>query len=64
MEEKQYPQIDDFDWDRLPILGPGTEEEAIARIDKFEEKLAKGEVNWTSAQDFDKELYAEFPWLR
>ena len=56
--------IDDLDWDRLPILGPKTEEEAIVRIDRFEERLAKGEVHWTSAEDFDKELYAEFPWLR
>ncbi len=66
MEEKRYPhiEIDDLDWNRLPILGPKTEEEAIARIDRFEERLAKGEVHWTSTQDFDKELYAEFPWLR
>ena len=56
--------IDDLDWDRLPILGPKTEEEAVARIDRFEERLAKGRVHWTSAQDFDNELYAEFPWLR
>ncbi len=53
--------IDDLDWDRFPSLGPFSEEEAIARIDRFEERLAKGEVKWTSAEDFDKELYEEFP---
>ena len=42
MEEKQYPQIDDFDWDRLPILGPRTEEEAIARIDNVWKSWQKG----------------------
>ena len=56
--------IDDLDWDRFPILGPKTEEEAIARIDKFEEELAMGQVHWTSAEEFDRQLYAEFPWLR
>ena len=56
--------IDDLDWDRFPILGPKTEEEAIARIDKFEEKLAKGEVKWISSEEMDRQLYEEFPWLR
>lgn len=56
--------IDDLDWDKFPILGPKTEEEAIARIDKFEEKLAKGEVKWISSEEMDRQLYEEFPWLR
>ena len=56
--------IDDLDWDRLPILGPKTEEEAIARIDKFEERLAKGEVKWISSEDAWAELYEKYPWLR
>ena len=30
--------IDDLDWDRFPSLGPFSEEEAIARIDDFEER--------------------------
>ena len=49
--------IDDLDWDRLPILGPKTEEEAIARIDRFEERLAKGEVKWYSSKEVDNMLY-------
>lgn len=56
--------IDDLDWDRLPILGPKTEEEAIARIDKFEEKLAKGEMKWYSSEEVDKMLSEKYPWLR
>lgn len=56
--------INDLDWDRLPILGPKTEEEAIARIDRFEESLAKGEVKWYSSEEVDKMLYEKFPWLR
>ena len=56
--------IDDLDWDKFPIIGPKTEEEAIARIDRFEERLAKGEVKWISSEEFDRQLYEEFPWLR
>ena len=35
--------IDDLDWDKFPSFGPFSDEEAIARIDRFEEKLRKGE---------------------
>lgn len=61
---EDHDWIDDLDWDRFPILGPKTEEEAIARIDKFEEKLAKGEVKWISSEDAWKQLYEKYPWLR
>lgn len=54
---------EDLDWDKFPILGPKTEEEAIARIDKFEERLAKGEVKWYSSEEVDKMLYEKYPWL-
>lgn len=56
--------IDDLDWNRFPILGPKTEEEAIARIDKFEKDLAKGEVKWISSENAWKQLYEKYPWLR
>ena len=56
--------IDDLDWDRFPTLGPTTIEEAIEEIDKFETDLKNGKVNWTSSEEFDKQLYEEFPWLR
>ena len=52
------------DWDRLPSLGPFSEEEAIARIDQFEKDLEAGKVKWYSSEEVDKELYEEFPWLR
>ena len=76
MEEERYPifvddddiasdeELDDIDWDRLPSLGPFSEEEAIARIDRFEERLAKGEVKWYTSEEVDKMLYEEFPWLK
>lgn len=56
--------IDNLDWSRLPSLGPFSDEEAIARIDKFEERLAKGEVKWYSSEEVDKMLYEKYPWLR
>lgn len=56
--------IDNLNWDRLPILGPKTEEEAIARIDRFEERLAKGDVKWYSSEEVDNMLYEKYPWLR
>lgn len=43
---------------------PTTIEEAIEGIDKFETDLKNGKVNWTSSEEFDKQLYEEFPWLR
>lgn len=56
--------IDDFDWSKMPILGPKTEEEAIASIDEFEKQLAKGHVKWISAEDAWSQLYKKYPWLR
>jgi len=56
--------IDDLDWESLPVLGPKTEQEAINRIDKFEEKLARGEVKWISSEEVDRMLYQKYPWLR
>ena len=61
---EDHDWIDDLDWDRFPILGPKTEEEAVARIDRFEERLAKGEVKWYSSEEVDKMLYEKYPWLR
>lgn len=55
--------IDDLDWDKFPSYGPSSEEEAIARIDKFEEELAKGEVKWIRIDDIHAELKKRHPWL-
>jgi len=59
-----YDWTDDLDWDSLPSQGPFSEEEAIARVDQFEDNLKKGQVKWTSSEDFDRQLFEEFPWLR
>ena len=56
--------IDDLDWDKFPSHGPFSEEEAVARIDGFEEKLAKGEVKWISSEKAWQHLYEKYPWLR
>ena len=48
----------------FPIIGPSSEAEAIESINKFEEKLKNGQVHWTSSEEFDKQLFEEFPWLR
>lgn len=53
-----------LDWERFPSYGPFSENEAVARIDKFENNLSKGKVDWISSEEFDHQLYAEFPWLR
>lgn len=76
MEEKKYPKheeeegattvhdcIDDLVWDKFPSLGPFSEEEAIARIEQAEKDL-KDPSKWVSSEDFDRQLYEEFPWLR
>lgn len=68
MEENRYPIRDEVegvgDLDRIPPMGPFSDEEAIARIEDFERRLAKGEVKWTSSEEFTKHLYEKFPWLK
>lgn len=56
--------IDDLDWDRFPSLGPFSEEEAIARIDDFEERERNGQVKWYSSEEAWEQLYERFPWLK
>ena len=63
-ETTDHGWIDDLDWDRFPSLGPFSEEEAIARIDKFEDDLANGRVKWISSEDAWQCLYEKYPWLR
>lgn len=58
-----HDRINDLDWDKFPSYGPFSEEEAIARIDKFEEELAKGEVKWIRIDDIHAELKKRHPWL-
>jgi hypothetical protein len=56
--------LDKLDWDRFPSFDPFSEEESIARIDRFEERQAKGDVKWYTSEEVDKMLYEEFPWLK
>lgn len=44
--------------------GPFSEEEAIARIDRFEERLEKGEVKWVTSEEVTNHLYEKFPWFK
>ncbi len=55
--------LDKLDWDRFPSFGPFSEEEAIARIEEAEKDLSDPS-KWISAEEFDRQLYEEFPWLR
>ena len=54
---------EDLDWSRFPSQGPFSVEEAIARIEEAEKDL-DNPTKWISSEEFDKELYQEFPWLR
>ena len=70
MEEKRYvdaavadDDLDNLDWDRFPSQGPFSEEEAIARIDEFEEQLRNGQVEWITIDDLHAELKKRHPWL-
>lgn len=55
--------IDDLDWDRYPILGPTSEEEAIGRIKKAEADL-KDPSKWVTSDQMWDQLYEKYPWLR
>ena len=61
---QKHDCIDDLDWNNLPVIGPSSEEDAIARIDKFEERLKNGQVKWYSSEEVDKQIYEKYPWLR
>ena len=39
-------------------------EEAETNVNDFENRLAKGEVEWVSSEEVTKHLYEKFPWLR
>lgn len=47
-----HGEIDDFDWDRMPIFGPKTEDEAIARIEQA----------WEDRNDPSKWMTSEQMW--
>lgn len=56
-------ELDELDWSRFPSQGPFSEEEAVARIDEFEEQLRNGQVEWITIDDLHAELKKRHPWL-
>ena len=57
-----HDEIDDLNWDRMPIFGPKTTEEAIARV-----KQAWADRNdrskWIRIDDLHAELKKRHSWL-
>ena len=49
--------------DSFPSQGPFSEEEAVARIDEFEEQLRNGLVEWITIDDLHAELKKRHLWL-
>ena len=59
MKEKRYTLQEE---QTTPIgWHPANEEEAMARIEAIEEEYDKGQ--YIDAEDFEKELIAQYPWL-
>ena len=58
-----HDEIDDLDWCQIPILGPKTVKEAIARIELAESNLNNPE-KWMTSEQMWNELHQQFPWLR
>lgn len=56
-------ELDKLDWSKFPSFGPFSEEEAIARIDEFEEKEKKGQIKWIRVDDIHEELKKLHSWL-
>ena len=57
-----HDEIDDLDWDRMPIFGPKTVEEAIARVDQA--WADRNDPNkWIRIDDLHAELKKRHPWL-
>lgn len=58
-----HDEIDDLDWDRMPIIGAKTIEEAIARVDQ-----AWADRNdpskWMTSEQMWNHLYEKYPWLK
>lgn len=58
-----HDEIDDLNWDDMPIFGPKSEEEAIVRIHQAWED--RNESNkWMTSEQMWNHLYEKYPWLR
>ena len=58
-----HDEIDDLDWDRTPIFGAQSEEEAIARVDQAWEDR-NDPSKWMTSEQMWNHLYEKYPWLR
>jgi len=56
-------ELDDLDWSKYPFLGPKTEDEAIARIDKAWEER-NDPTKWITSVQMWGQIYEKYPWLR
>ena len=56
-------ELDELDWSKFSSFGPFSEEEAIARIDEFEERERNGQVKWIRVDNIREELKKLHPWL-
>ena len=57
-----HDEIDDLDWDRMPIFGPKTLDEAKARINQAWEDH-NDPSKWIRIDDLHAELKKRHPWL-
>jgi hypothetical protein len=57
-----HDEIDDLDWDRMPIFGPKTLDEAIDRINQAWEDR-NDPSKWIRIDDLHAELKKMHPWL-
>ena len=57
-----HDEIDDLDWDRMPIMGAKTIEEAIARVDQAWTDR-NDPSKWIQIDDLHAELKKRHPWL-
>ena len=59
----RHDEIDDLDWDSMPIFGPKTLDEAIDRINQAWEDR-NDPSKWMTSEQMWNSLYEKFPWLR
>ena len=53
---------ENIDWKKIPVgWHPANEEEAVARIEAIEAEYENGQ--YIDAEEFEKELIAQYPWL-
>ena len=57
-----HDEIDDLDWNKFPIFGPRSEEEAIARIEQVEAEIDNPN-KWIQIDDLHAELKRIHSWL-